>query len=189
MIVYLAGRSGVGKDTIYRELKNKCNFKEIILHTTRPMRDGEENGREYFFDSYEDLMKLDILEMRTYHTASGDWHYATVNDFELNKYNYIGIGTLESYEKLVERFGKDNVKLILITVDKGELLTRALRREMEQSKPNYAEMCRRFLADEIDYSDERINKLKIDKVYINDNVERVVNEILDDIRKEGKMHV
>lgn len=42
MIVYLAGRSGVGKDTIYRELKNKCNFKEIILHTTRPMRDGEE---------------------------------------------------------------------------------------------------------------------------------------------------
>ena len=50
-IIYFMGKSASGKDTIYRKVKEKLNPspKEIILYTTRPIRDHEENGREYFF--------------------------------------------------------------------------------------------------------------------------------------------
>ena len=51
-IIYFMGKSASGKDTIYRKVKEKLNPspKEIILYTTRPIRDHEENGREYFCD-------------------------------------------------------------------------------------------------------------------------------------------
>ena len=56
-LFYIIGKSASGKDAMYRELMRteELHFRKLILYTTRPMRDGEENGREYFFVTEEQL--------------------------------------------------------------------------------------------------------------------------------------
>ena len=88
-IYCLMGKSSSGKDTIYKKLLERLpdRFKTIIPYTTRPIRDGETNGVEYFFRSvpeYTDLEKAGkIIESRVYHTIHGDWYYFTVDDGHL----------------------------------------------------------------------------------------------------------
>ena len=50
-IFYIMGKSSSGKDTIYSRLlqDEAMQLKKIILYTTRPMREGEQDGREYHF--------------------------------------------------------------------------------------------------------------------------------------------
>ena len=65
------------------------------------------------------------------------------------------IGTLEAYLQIRDYFGKEKVVPIYIEVEDGERLSRALGREKLQKEPKYEEMCRRFLADAADFSEER----------------------------------
>ena len=96
---------------------------------------------------------------------------------DLEENDYITIGTPESYEKMVNYYGTKNIVPILITVDDGVRLERALKRERAQEKPKYAEMCRRFLADEADFSKDILDKLGIDNVFANDDLDECVGEI------------
>ena len=58
---------------------------------------------------------------------------------------------------------------IYIEVDDGERLQRALDRERSQDTPQYAEMCRRFLADSADFSEENVARAGIRKRFYNQN--------------------
>ena len=53
MIIVLLGASGSGKSTIERELATHHGFKKVISYTTRPIRNGEENGKDYYFTNNE----------------------------------------------------------------------------------------------------------------------------------------
>ena len=53
-------------------------------------------------------------------------------------------------------FGEDRVVPFYIDLDPGERLQRALDRERQHLRPKYAEMCRRFLADEKDFAPEKL---------------------------------
>lgn len=188
-IFYLMGKSSSGKDTIYKRLINKENFplKTVVGYTTRPIRSGEQNGIEYKFvdeKKYNEMKEKGIvIESRSYNTVHGIWTYFTADDgqIDLEDNSYILIGTLESYEKIREYYGKENVVPLYIEVEAGERLTRALRREKKQSNPKYAEMCRRFLADEEDFSEKNIEKADIKKRYKNINLDDCINEIYDRI--------
>ena len=104
-IFYIAGKSSSGKDTIYRRLLDCTDLRleTLVPYTTRPIRDGEENGREYFFTDEAELERLraegKIIEERMYSTFYGPWYYFTVDDgqLDLEKQDYLLIGTLESY--------------------------------------------------------------------------------------------
>ena len=182
----LMGKSASGKDTFYSRLSadNDLGLKNTIIYTTRPKRSHEEDGREYYFvgdDTYNDLLKAGrIIESRTYQTVFGPWHYFTADDgqIDLSEGSYIVIGTLESYIKLKDHFGDEAVVPLLINVE-------ALIRERAQDEPRYAEMCRRFLADAEDFSDENIHKAGITKIFDNINedecYEKLVREIQNDI--------
>lgn len=106
-MVYLMGKSSTGKDTIYRELlkSSSLQLKKIVPYTTRPMRAGEKEGREYFFTDEAGFLKLQnegrVVESRAYHTCYGLWRYFTVDDghIDLRNENYLIIGTLEAYIK------------------------------------------------------------------------------------------
>ncbi|MBE5940757.1 MAG: guanylate kinase [Lachnospiraceae bacterium] len=184
-IFYLMGKSSSGKDTIYNRIINDENpgLKTIVGYTTRPMRHGETNGKEYFFVSPLEMNDLDnagkVIEKRTYNTVHGPWSYFTVDDeqVDLERYDYLLIGTLESYEKVRDYYGKDVVMPIFIEVDDGERLMRALKREMSQESPKYAELCRRFLADAEDFSEEKIKRLEINRRFVNDDMDRCIKEI------------
>ena len=188
-IYYLMGKSASGKDTIYRELLKKCpRLRRVVLYTTRPMRDGECEGREYYFANPKTLEAFEkqgkIIEMRTYQTVCGPWSYAPVDDGRicLEEADYLAIGTLESYEKLREYYGEDVVKPLYVTVDDGVRLERALAREKTQKKPNYAELCRRFLADEEDFAQEKLERLGIQSSFVNETLDKCVDEILSAIQ-------
>lgn len=185
-IVYIMGKSSTGKDTIYRSILSdkSIKLKKIVPYTTRPIRLGEENGVQYYFTDEDGFAKLceegKVIEHRSYDTCYGLWRYFTVNDesLDLDKNNYIIIGTLESYEKTAEYFGKEKLLPILIELDDGVRLQRALNREKKQKVPKYEEMCRRFLADSQDFCPENIKKAGITKAFYNDNLKHCTREII-----------
>lgn len=192
-IFYLMGKSASGKDSIYKRLRSVYpELKSIVLYTTRPMRAGEQEGVEYHFIDDARLKKLEqsgrVIEARTYQTVFGPWSYATVDDgqVDLAQENYLVIGTLDSYEKLREYYGKEALVPLYVMVDDGVRLERALARERQQKVPKYAELCRRFLADEADFAPERLKGLDVTEVFENRELEVCVRAIADRIQMEGR---
>lgn len=184
-IIYIMGKSSTGKDTIYKRLlqDGSLHLNSIVGYTTRPIRHQESNGVEYFFTDEDGFAALSqegkVIEHREYHTMHGLWRYFTVDDgqMDLRTGNYITIGTIESYIHTKAYFGEENILPVLIELDDGERLMRALDRERRQENPKYEEMCRRFLADSEDFSEEKIKEAGITKRFLNDDLERCIREI------------
>ena len=87
------------------------------------------------------------------------------------------IGTLESYQKIRDYYGKDVVVPVYIEVEDGQRLLRAIAREQEQDIPKYEEMCRRFLADSKDFSEENILAAGITHRFYNVDLDATSAEI------------
>lgn len=188
-IFCLMGKSASGKDTVYREILRTSGLplKEVVLYTTRPIRSGETDGVTYHFTTKEEADALcdagKVIEMRTYQTVHGPWSYFTVDDgqFDLEGSDYLLIGTLESYQKIRAYFGAERVAGIYIWAEDGLRLSRALERERSQKQPKYAELCRRFLADENDFSEDKLQaagiSLSVENRDLNETVAVVVSYI------------
>lgn len=72
---------------------------------------------------------------------------------------------------------------IYIYVEDGLRLRRALEREERQKEPKYEEMCRRFLADEKDFSQENLKRCGIGHFYENIDLEQCLGEITEEIKR------
>lgn len=194
----LMGKSSSGKDTIKNLLLKKFtlsewekfHLSEVTMYTTRPIRTGEENGKDYWFvdDDFLEEAKRNhkIVETRSYQTMHGVWNYFTYADsINLNHNNYIYLNTLEAYHKLVSFYQQEQIIPYYIYVkDDGERLQRALNRERQQKNPKYTELCRRYISDEMDFSIDKLNSIPNLKWYENDNLEECTNQIYQDIKKE-----
>ena len=188
-IYCLMGKSSSGKDTIYKKLLEKTGdrFKTIVSYTTRPIRDGETDGVEYHFVTVPEFERMNdngkVIEHRCYHTIHGDWYYFTANDGQIDLYagDYLLIMTPEGVQNLKKHFGDEVVVPLYIEVETGLRLTRAIEREKRQANPKYAELCRRFLADEEDFSEERLGELGSIRRYQNTDLDTCVSEIIKDI--------
>ena len=187
------GPSNSGKDTIIRTLvkENKFAFKEMIMSTTRPKRTHEVEGREYYFKTVEEMLDLEkqgkIIEKRKYDTVYGPWYYFTTSTtIDLGNNNYIGSNTLKGLDQFVKFYGMENIISLLIKVDDGIRLQRALDREKMEKNPKYQELCRRFLADSIDFSEENINKRPITSI-INNNSS--LDNTMEEVEKVLKLNL
>jgi len=175
-IYCIMGKSSSGKDTIFKLLlgRDDLQLKRIVSYTTRPIRSNEKPGEEYNYVSIEEKDALvasgKVIEIRKYDTVHGPWFYFTVDDgkIDLEKDDYLVIGTVESFVKIRDYYGSDKVMPIYIEVDDGLRLSRALDRERQQAQPKYEEMCRRFLADQQDFSEENLKAAKITTLFNND---------------------
>lgn len=191
-IFYIIGKSSTGKDTIYKHIleDEQLGLKPIVIYTTRPIREGECDGREYFFTDEAGLEQIrqagKLIELRSYNTVHGVWNYFTADSeqIDLKRYNYLMIGVLESFRAVREYYGWDQVIPVYIEVEDGERLQRALSRERQQQVPKYKELCRRFLADAEDFSEDKIEKEKIERRFINDSLDRCLGEVCDFIRSK-----
>ncbi len=187
-IFCVMGKSSSGKDTLYQMLKKELKFDSIVPYTTRPIREGETDGVEYHFVTEEEVAELEeagkIIELRAYNTVHGIWKYFTADDaqIDLEYRNYLMIGTVEAYQKLKAYYGEEHLVPIYIEVDDGIRLQRALNREKLQEQPKYAEMCRRFLADEVDFSEEKLAEAGIEKRFVNKTLDETKQELMDYIR-------
>lgn len=187
-IFYIMGMSASGKDSVFRALAAdpELGLRTVVMYTTRPMREGEQDGREYFFRDEAFLAAKQaegiVIESRTYETVCGPWSYFTLDDgqIDLENHRYLMIGTPESYlatKKYFERQKKTPLVPLYIHVEDGERLIRAIGRERLQKQPNYAEICRRFLADAEDFSAEVLDACGIEKVYENQVLEECIREL------------
>lgn len=83
MIIVLLGASGSGKSTIENELATHHGFEKIISYTTRKSRNGEVNGKDYYFtdnNSFAAMINTGVLaeydeysQGRLYGTLKSDY--------------------------------------------------------------------------------------------------------------------
>lgn len=187
------GKSATGKDHIYKAVVQRCPvpLRTVVPYTTRPKRTSETEGVEYHFVTearmYELRWQGKIIECRCYETVSGPWYYFTADDgqIDLDAGSSILIATPEAYGQIREYYGPERVVPIYVEVEDGERLRRAIQREGKQERPEYKEVCRRFLADSEDFSEEVLAALGIVKRYENVDFERCVEEILADIAEDS----
>ena len=187
-IYMIIGKSASGKDHIYQSIAEDkaLDLKKFVTYTTRPKREGEEHGKEYFFSNQTQLQEFrdqgKIIEERVYDTIFGPWYYYTADDGQIQtqKYDYITIGTLESYISMKQYFEEGVLCPVYIEVEDGTRLIRAIIREQKQQEPGYREVCRRFIADAEDFSEKRLEEAGIQKrFYNNDRIEDCIEEIRD----------
>lgn len=191
-IFILTGKSSSGKDTIYKKLlgREDLPLKKVVPYTTRPVRAGEKDGEAYHFCSEEEYFSLKesgkIIEARAYDTVFGTWYYFTADDgqIDLEKASYLMIGTPQSCISIRDYFGEEAVLPVYIHLDDGERLARALKRERKQEKPAYEEMCRRFLADAADFSEEKLAEAGIRDRFENTDLEECTGKIAAFIREK-----
>ena len=188
-IYYVMGKSCSGKDTIYRRLTERHpELRVVVPYTTRPIREGEQDGVEYFFVDREKMEEMRaagrIIELRSYNTVLGVWNYFTADDgqIDLAAHSYLIIGTLVSYQAMRDYYGAEALVPIYVEVEDGTRLERAIGRERKQAKPQYEEMCRRFLADAEDFSEEKLCRAGITKRFVNTDLEQCLKEIETFIR-------
>ena len=158
-LTILIGCSASGKDTVMNRLVKEFDVKPVISYTTRPIRDCEQDGREYHFvteEEFERMMNNDeFVETRVYNTVNGNWYYGLpksgINLEDDN--NYITIldfdGLLE-LEKWLRSIGQvDKLTSIYIHVTEQNRLIRSLNREQNMTKKQVDEVIRRYYNDNL----------------------------------------
>lgn len=185
MLICLIGMGCSGKDTLLKKvLKDygeSLNLVPVVPYTTRPKRDGEIEGVEYHFVTYEQMVKMNkqgrILEARGYKVANGEVYYYFTEKFDINDGNtYITISTIDGVKSFYRRFGATQVHTIYLYVSDETRFVRAYNRESEQETPNYDELCRRFLQDKIDYSPAKLSNLDY-RTLIGDGIRDIPVEV------------
>lgn len=148
-IIALMGEAGSGKDTILQDVLAAApnKFHKIISCTTRPPREGEINGENYFFLTEEDFLnKVSDKQMLEY-TNFNNWYYGTgLDSLAISKPN-IGVFNPAGLINLAKN---ENIELSVFKIDCGE--AERLRRQLSREKyPNVEEIIRRYSADKTDF--------------------------------------
>ena len=158
-IVTLTGKAGAGKDRMMQEvlkvLKEESPefaINEIVSCTTRPMREGEINGKNYYFLTHEEFAERLADGTMVEATIFNDWCYGSclehMNEDGINigVYNPEGVGILQSIP---------DIMVYSIFVDAPDKV-RLLRQLNREENPDVKEIVRRFGADEADFSPDNL---------------------------------
>jgi guanylate kinase len=182
-IVILTGKSGCGKSLIAHKLV-KNGFKGVITNTTRPPREGEQNGINYNFLTEYHFLQLvkegEMIEYHKYNTEFGVWYYgSSANNIDLNKHDYVIVLTLEGAEAYVNYFGAENCIVFYIDAPKSIREQRA----KERGSFNQEEWDRRIKTDNADFSQDKVAHIcnfRVDNY--NKTIYNLIKEIKEDIR-------
>lgn len=123
----LVGPSGSGKTTVGMGTLKKLGIPEIVSHTTRAPRVGEEEGVTYYYVTKEEFDKLEKVEEVCY---AGNFYCTSKNEIEkkFQESNELGvIVSIEGYHALKEVYG-DIVKAIFMDVNREECIKRMIAR-------------------------------------------------------------
>ena len=147
-IIAIMGEAGTGKDSLMQEiLKLKPEFHEIISCTTRPKRQGEIEGVNYYYYTSEQFGDRVLHDEMLECTVFNDWFYGTSYDSVRSDCINIGVFNPTGVESLLARPDVD-VKVIRVVAEDKTRLIRQLNRE---EWPDVREIVRRFNADWMDF--------------------------------------
>ena len=151
-IVALIGKAGAGKDTVADILcQRHPDWNEIISCTTRPRRDNETEGVDYYYMTDEEFSLGVLNDIFLETTFFNQWCYGTPESSIKEGIN-IGVFNPAGYEQLRDNIDPNEFDLygFYIEADDKERLLRQLNRE---SCPNVKEIIRRYSTDENDFQD------------------------------------
>ena len=78
-VIVITGAAGTGKTTISDYLMKRYGIPKVITHTTRPPRDHEQNGVDYYFETQQSFKQLHLLESVKY---SGNYYGSSYEGLE-----------------------------------------------------------------------------------------------------------
>lgn len=130
MIIVLIGASGSGKSTIENELVKHHKFSKIVSCTTRKHRDGEENGRDYYFISNARFSKmLEEGQFAEYDEYSQNRFYGTLKrDYVSNKLNRVVVLTPNGFRQLQKNCPDKKIFSVLVNSSLGTRIKRYIDR-------------------------------------------------------------
>lgn len=148
-ILAICGQSAAGKDTLLQEILklNSPDIHEIISCTTRPPREGEVHGKNYYFLTHEEFAdKIENGKMLEA-TVFRDWCYGTSLDSLNPEAINVGVFNVDGIDILY-----DNPEIDLYVIEvKASAKTRLLRSLNREEHPDVDEIVRRYLADQKDF--------------------------------------
>ena len=150
-VIAICGKAGSGKDTIMKKVlaaRPSGNLHEIVSHTTRPVRQGEQNGINYHFCSNEEFAELVANGKMLESTCFNNWFYGTsLAGLDENKIN-IGVFNPAGIDALDRNPDVDCWVYYILATPK----TRLLRQLNREENPDVFEIIRRFQTDNEDFS-------------------------------------
>lgn len=182
-IIALFGPAGSGKDYIQKHIMKtiwgKTHFNEIISCTTRPPREGEKDGVDYYFkQTPAEFFSVPLIEC----TSFRKWWYGTSFDnLDENKIN-IGVFNINGITQILDNNNIQCLPIYIKTLPKIRLL-RQLQRE---NKPDCDEIIRRYLTDQKDFLNIPFHYYVIENN--TDEIQPIVNDILDLSRSMDKIN-
>ncbi len=180
----LSSPSGAGKTTLVKKISKNKKFLTSISHTTRPPRQNEKNGKDYFFISKNNFKKLIKKKEFIEHAKVFDNYYGSSKGTIIKKLNN-GKNILFDIDwQGTRQIRNKKLKYKLLTIfilppSKEELLYRLMKRE----KKNLKTVNRRMKEFKKDLSKWR----DYDLVVINDNLKKCYNEIMNAILSKNKV--
>lgn len=177
MLTVLVGRSASGKDTIKKELI-KRGMNSIVTYTTRPKREGEEEGVAYHFVSLGDFLtkelKGEFAETTSYNTANmGTVYYGTaLEDLKNAPDNTVIILNPDGLRAIKKIKGLDFVSFYI------KAKKSVLKKRLKERGDNRKEARRRMKADKHDFNDI-LNEVDY---FIENNGNKSIEELADTIQ-------
>lgn len=177
-IVAFFGPAGSGKDYIQWHLMHTdCGdnyLHKIVSCTTRPPREREINGINYYFVSEEEFKKKDFLEYTTFR----NWWYGTpVDSLDINKIN-VGIFNTAGIHQLINSDISKRVDCLPIYIKTNPRI-RLLRQLQRENEPDCDEIIRRYLTDQRDFKNLTFSYKIIENN--TDEVKPILSEIIEEI--------
>lgn len=191
-IFCLMGYTGSGKDTIAKEVIKALNgkVKFLVSHTTRPIRESEKEGREYYFIDNKKFLKMkeenEFIETRVYHTkvekngkvVDDTWYYGlSIREVENCEYGLF-IVDVNGFNELRGKYGSSVVVPIFINVKEETLKQRALNRGDLEDEVN-----RRLEDDKLKFRSFRV-RVMYKNIFNNGDIQKAIDEIVTFIGNE-----
>ena len=191
MILGICGKSGSGKDTLIKMIKdNNKDVYRMVKASDRPPRKYEKNGQDYWYFTKEDFKEAErtgsFITVQSFKVANGEtWDYGIFqNDIEecLDSDCFCLI-TLTPYEikALYKKLNKNQLdKLYILYLN----ITDDIRRKrLLERGDDIAEINRRIDADNADF-DNPIFLSMVDDMISASETNIIYEEIQDDIDME-----